>query len=315
MRRTLGRLALIAIALLAVAAIYAYRQVATIEAERVTDDVHVLFGLGGNVGVLATESGAVIVDSMTFRMQGTQIREIAEKLGRGPTQALINTHYHRDHTHGNPAFAPGTRVVTTQRTRDYLLHFDAPYWDGAAAGTLPNETFETVHELKVGGKTIRLQYLGRGHTGGDLVVLFVEDRVLHTGDLVFNGRYPNIDLEAGGSVREWIATLDRVMALDFDRVIPGHGPVTDREGVRAFQGFLRELWTLAESAARDGKSLEETLKLAGLTADAGYQTIGVPFVFKLDRSFVIRRAWEEATGAVAPAEVPVAPVNGIGGAS
>ena len=84
MRRTLGRLALIAIALLGVGAIYAYRQVATIDAERVTDDVHVLFGLGGNVGVLATERGAVIVDSMTFRMQGAQIREIAEKLGARP---------------------------------------------------------------------------------------------------------------------------------------------------------------------------------------------------------------------------------------
>jgi glyoxylase-like metal-dependent hydrolase (beta-lactamase superfamily II) len=315
MRRVLGRLALIGLVLLGVGAIYLYRQVATIDAERVTDDVHVLIGLGGNVGVLATQRGAVVVDSMTFRMQGAQIREIAEKLGRGPIQALINTHYHRDHTHGNPAFAPGTKVVATQRTRDYLLHFDAPYWDGAAAGTLPNETFEAAHELKVGGKTIRLQYLGRGQTGGDLVVLFVEDRVLHTGDLVFNGRYPNIDLEAGGSVREWIATLDRVMALDFDRVIPGHGPVTDREGIRAFQNFLRELWSLAESAARDGKSLEETLKLPGLTADAGYPTIGVPFVFKRDRSFVIRRAWEEATGAVAAAQVPVAPVAGKGGAS
>jgi cyclase len=315
MRRTLGRVALIGIALLGVGVIYAYRQVTSLEVERVTDDVHVLFGVGGNVGVLATERGAVIVDSMTFRMQGARIREIAEKIGGGPVQAIINTHYHRDHTHGNPAFPPGTKVVATQRTRDYLLHFDAPYWDGASAGTLPNETFEEAHELKVGGKTIRLQHLGRGHTGGDLVVLFVEDRVLHTGDLVFNGRYPNIDLEAGGSLREWDATLDRVMALDFDRVIPGHGPVTDREGIRAFQRFLRELWSFAETAAREGKSLEETLKLPGFTADAGYETIGVPFVFKLDRGFVIRRAWEEATGAVGAEQVPVRPLEGKGGES
>ena len=310
MRRTLGRVALIGIALLGVGVIYAYRQVTSLEVERVTDDVHVLFGAGGNVGVLATERGAVIVDSLTFRMQGAHIREIAEKIGGGPVQAIINTHYHRDHTHGNPAFAAGTKVVATQRTRDYLLHFDAPYWSGAAAGTLPNETFEATHELKVGGKTLRLEYLGRGHTGGDLVVLFVEDRVLHTGDLVFNGSYPRIDLEAGGSLREWDATLDRVMALDFDRVIPGHGPVTDREGIRAFQRFLRELWSLAETAAREGKSLEETLKLPGLTADAGYQTVGIPLVFKRDRSSVIRRAWEEATGAVGAAQVPVRPVEG-----
>lgn len=315
MRRILGRIALVLVGLLAIGAIYAYQQVTSIEVERVTDDVNVLFGLGGNVGVLATERGAVIVDSMTFRMQGAQIREVAEKIGRGPTQAIINTHYHRDHTHGNPAFASGTKVLATQRTLDYLLHFDASYWEGGASGTLPNQTFEDAHELSVGGKTVRLQHLGRGHTGGDLVVLFVEDRVLHTGDLFSNGRYPNIDLEAGGSVREWDATLDRVMALDFDRVIPGHGPVTDREGLRAFQRFLREVWSLAEQGAREGKSLAETQALPGLTADAGYQAIGVPLVFRIDRDFVIRRAWEEATGAATAEQVPVHPVETKGRSS
>jgi glyoxylase-like metal-dependent hydrolase (beta-lactamase superfamily II) len=309
MRRLLGRIALVLVVVIGTLAIYAYQQVGSLESERVTDDVHVLFGLGGNVGVLATARGAVVVDTMTFRMQGARIRELAEKLGRGPTQAIVNTHYHIDHSHGNPGFASGTKVVSTQRTRDYLLHFDAAYWDGDAAGTVPNETFDAVHELSVGGKTVRLQHLGRGHTGGDLVALFVEDRVLHTGDLFFNGRYPNIDLEAGGSVREWIETLDRVMALDFDRVIPGHGPVTDREGIRAFQGFLRELWNVAETGAREKKSLAETAALPGLTADAGYGVISVPLVFRLDREFVIRRAWQEATGAVSPVAVPVAPVG------
>lgn len=310
MRRVLVRIALVLVGLLAIGAIYAYQQVTSLEVERVTDDVHVLFGVGGNVGVIATERGAVIVDSMTFRMQGAQIREAAEKVGRGPTQAIINTHYHRDHTHGNPAFAAGTKVWATQRTRDYLLHFDAPYWEGGASGTLPNQTVADAHDLLVGGKTIRLQHLGRGHTGGDLVVLFVEDRVLHAGDLFFNGRYPRVDLEAGGSLREWDATLDRVLALDFDRVIPGHGPVSDREGLRAFQRFLRELWSLAEQGAREGKSLAETQALPGLTADAGYhQAIGIPHVFKIDREFVIRQAWEEATGSVGAEQVPVRPVE------
>jgi glyoxylase-like metal-dependent hydrolase (beta-lactamase superfamily II) len=309
MARWLVRIAVLLVVAVAGIAIYAYQQVASMTSERVTDDVHVIYGFGSNVGVLATARGAVIVDTMTFRMQGSRIRELAEKLGRGPTQAIVNTHYHIDHTHGNPAFASGARVISTQRTRDYLLHFDADSWDGDAAGTLPNETFETSHELAVGGKTVRVEHLGRGHTGGDLVVLFVEDRVLHTGDLFFNGRYPNIDLEAGGSVREWIATLDRVLALDFDRVIPGHGPVTDRAGLLAYQGFLRELWGLAEGAARDGKSLPETLALPGFTADAGYEVISVPLLFRLDREFVIRRAWEEATGAVAPVDVPPAPAG------
>jgi glyoxylase-like metal-dependent hydrolase (beta-lactamase superfamily II) len=219
---------------------------------------------------------------------------------------VFNSHYHIDHSHGNPGFAAGTRVVATQRTLDYLMHFDADYWRGAAAGTLPNDLFSDAHELRLGGKTVRALHLGRGHTGGDLVVLFVEDRVLHTGDLFFHRRYPNIDLEAGGSVEAWIQTLDRVLALDFDRVIPGHGDVTDREGLLAFQRFLVELWQVGRDAAREGLALEATLRTARLTQDAGYGVIGVPFVFRLDRDFVVTRAWQEATGAVVAVEVPPA---------
>jgi glyoxylase-like metal-dependent hydrolase (beta-lactamase superfamily II) len=292
-----------AIALIAsVGAIYAYQEIVSMRVERVTEDVHVIFGQGGNVGVLRTGEGAVIVDTMTFRLQGRRIRELAEDLA-GPPQAIINTHYHFDHTHGNPAFASGMKVVATERTLAYMDAFDASYWEGAASGTLPNEVFEDEHELRVGDKTIRLIRPGRGHTDGDLVALFVEDRAIHMGDLFFNGRYPNIDLEAGGSVREWAATLDRVFALDFDTVIPGHGPVTDREGMREFQHFIRQLAELGAQAARAGLSLEETQARALLDADAGYEVIAIPFVLRLDREFVIRRAWEEATGNVRRVEL------------
>ena len=91
-----------------------------------------------------------------------------------------------------------------------------------------------------------------------------------------------------------------MLALDFDRVIPGHGPVTDREGLRAFQGFLRELWTpggaggaRAEVARRRRSAMPRALGRRRLRRRSA-----IPFVFKLDREFVIRRAWEEATGAV-----------------
>ncbi len=304
MARWLGRIAAGLVVVLGAGAIYLYQRVTSLDSERVSDDVYLIQGLGGNVGVLRTDRGAVVVDTMTFRLQGERIRELAERLGGGPTQAVINTHYHVDHSHGNPGFAPGTRVVATLRTRDYLDALDAGYWEGVAEQTLPNDLFADEHEMRIGGKTIRSFHLGRGHTGGDLVVLFVEDRVLHTGDLCFNARYPNIDLEAGGSIPAWIATLDRVMALDFDRVIPGHGAVTDRNGILAFQGFLRELWSVGQQAAEAGLSLEETLTRRTLTTDEGYGVISVPFVFRLDRDFVIRRAWEEATGAVAPLEIP-----------
>ena len=288
----------ILLALVAGVGLYGLRQVSTITVEPVAGDVSMLQGAGGNVGVLRTPAGAVVVDSMTFRMQGEEIREKAEEIGGGPVQVLLNTHWHADHTHGNPGFAPGTKVVATNRTLGHLRGRDAGSWEGEAAELLPNETFDDSHELQVGGKTVRAVHLGRGHTDGDLVVLFVDDRVLHTGDLFFHRRYPNIDLESGGSIREWIGTLDRVLALDFDRVIPGHGAATDREGIRQFQSFLSQLWAVGEQAARQGLSLEETLRTANLTADAGYEAIHVPFLLNLDRRFVIQRAWEEATGAV-----------------
>jgi glyoxylase-like metal-dependent hydrolase (beta-lactamase superfamily II) len=304
MGRILWRSALVLALLLAVGAVWGYLRVTDLEVTEVGPNVHAIHGLGSNVGILRTDSGAVVVDTMTFRMQGVRVRRLAEELGGGPVQAIINTHYHLDHTHGNPAFPSGTRVLSTDRTLSYLRAVDAAYWEGEAAGTLPNETFQNQHELRVADKTIRLVHPGRGHTDGDLVVLFVEDRVLHTGDLFFNGRYPNIDLEAGGSVREWAATIDRVLELDFDRVIPGHGPVTDREGLRAFQRFMRELAAAGEDAVRGGWSLERMRSDATLEADAGYEVMEIPLVMRLDRDFVLKRAWEEVTGKVKPIVLP-----------
>jgi cyclase len=294
--RILGWLALLVLVLAAGASVYVYQGLSTLEVARVTDDVHALYGFGSNVGILKTRDGAVVVDTMTFQMQGREIRERAEQLGGGATQAIINTHYHLDHTHGNPAFAAGLKVVSTDRTLEYLRKLDAAYWEGDAAGTLPNDTFASERELQIGGKTIRLIHPGRGHTDGDLVVLFVEDRVLHTGDLFFNGRFPNIDLEAGGSVKDWVATLDRVLTLDFDHVIPGHGPVTDRAGLVAFQDFIRQLAQIGEEAARNNSSLADTQKAAVLDTATGYEVMSIPFVMRLDQDFVVKRAWEEATG-------------------
>ncbi len=154
---------------------------------------------------------------------------------------------------------------------------------------------------------MRVLYLGRGHTAGDALVHFVDDAALHFGDLFFHDMYPNIDLEAGGSLREWLATLDRALEIDFEHAIPGHGAVGTREDVVAFQTFLRALVDLGDRAEAEGWSLEQTqaeaerLGAEGL-GDGGYEPIGVPGLFYLDRAFVVRRAWEEATGAIPNSE-------------
>src|SRR6202035_5685976 len=86
-------------------------------------------------------------------------------------------------------------------------------------------------QVFVGGREVSAHHLGRGHTNGDAVILFPSERVLHTGDLFVNGSAPFIDYSAKGSLVKWDKTLDRVLQLDFDTVIPGHGPVTKKTGL------------------------------------------------------------------------------------
>jgi cyclase len=274
---------------------YVLVQARTLEVERLSDDLFVLRGLGGNTAVLRTDAGAVVVDSMTLQMQGQRIRERARELTGMDTTLLINTHYHLDHTHGNVAFEPGTRVLSTERTLSHLHALDAEFWQGDAARLLPTETFTDRMTLVVGGKTIELIHPGAGHTDGDLVVLFTDEGVLHTGDLMWNRYYPNIDLEAGGSVQEWVASLETLLQLDFIRVIPGHGDTTDRNGMRQFLALIAQLAEIARTAAEKGNSLEQTLQTDQLTADEGYEQLGMIIPLPMDREFVITRAWEETT--------------------
>ena len=188
------------IGLLLALGLYLLVQLRTLEVETLSEDLYVLRGLGGNTAVLRTGAGAVIVDSMTLPMQGKLIREIAKSLTGEDPVLLINTHYHPDHTHGNPGFEPGTRIVSTERTLSHLNALDSKFWSGEKAELLPNETITDRQTLNIGSKTVEIIHPGPGHTDGDLVVLLADERVIHTGDLLFYGYYPLIDLGAGGSV-------------------------------------------------------------------------------------------------------------------
>ncbi len=296
MDRFFRRLALVVLIGLAGLGGCVYNRLSHLGYESITEDTFLIRGFGSNVGVLRTSAGTVLVDTMTFPMQGKRIRELAERLTGQPVRIVISTHYHLDHTHGNPAFDPETEFVSTARTLANLRVRDGAYWEGDNERALPETTFEHEHEIKLGGKTIRLIHPGRGHTDGDAVVLFVEDRVLHTGDLFVNEMYPNIDLEGGASIERWIETLDRVATLDVDDVIPGHGMLADPKAIRAFQQYLRDLWSAAKGAADQGLSLAQTLESADLSAYSHFEVLSVPFVLRFDRDFNVTRAWEEATG-------------------
>lgn len=272
-------------------------QVRSLAVEKLSDDLWVIRGMGGNTTVLRTSEGAVIIDSMTFVMQGKLIRDKVRELTGTEPVMIINTHYHLDHTHGNPGFDPDTRVVSTKRTLSHLTVLDADFWQGEASQLMPKETFSDSLQLSIGGKTLKLIHPGRGHTDGDLVVLIEEENTMVMGDLLFNNYYPNIDLEAGGSVQEWSSTLDTVLESSFAQVIPGHGATTDRLGIQSYQRFVGQLAQIAINAVADETSLEDALKTDRLSADKGYQSIRFAGIsLGLNREFVLTRAWQEATG-------------------
>ena len=294
--KIVARVGLALLLLVVVIIVYLYSQLRSLTVEQITDDLYVLYGVGGNVGVLKTDVGTVVVDTMTFEIQGERILDKAQELTGAPVVMVINTHYHSDHTHGNPAFPTGTRVVATERTLHHLQVTDTDFFSGDAQALLPNETFTHFKKIQIGNKTLELHQTGRGHTDGDLAVLFVEDNVIHTGDLFFNHHYPNIDLEGGGSVQAWADTLTPLLQLEFDQVIPGHGPLSDRAGLIQFQQFMQQLAGIGLQAAEKNWTLEQMQTTDALTADEGYSEIFLVIPSGLDRQFVLTRTWEEVTG-------------------
>ncbi len=290
----LGGIILLALAL----AMLLWRWTLQFEQVAISEDLHLIYSkLGGNVAVLGTGEGAVVIDTLTLVTQGRAIRERAEALTGEAVEILVNTHWHADHTHGNPAFGPDIRVVSTARTKAILETLDADFWQGDAAGTSPNETFQDAHVIRLGDKTIELYWPGAGHTGGDLVALFREERAIHMGDLLFTDLYPFVDLETGGSVQAWSTTLDRVLELDFDHVIPGHGRLTDRDGLVRFRDFVAELAMLARTARQNAWTLEETIARSAFSEPAARQPLKIGPVTLVDREFAIQRAWEEVHAA------------------
>jgi glyoxylase-like metal-dependent hydrolase (beta-lactamase superfamily II) len=145
----------------------------------------------------------------------------------------------------------GVQVIASEQARRYM-----------ASGNLPGPptvTFDDRAFVHLGGKRIELYYFGRAHTSGDTFVYFPEHRVLATGDAFTEGRATPqlVDYQGGGSAREWPATLDAALRLDFDTVIPGHGNVTDKAGMLAFRDNAAQLITGVQQMMADGRTPEE----------------------------------------------------------
>jgi glyoxylase-like metal-dependent hydrolase (beta-lactamase superfamily II) len=213
--------------------------------EKVTANLYVIMGNGGNVAVMPTSEGVLLVDDK-FAQDAPEIMAKVRTISDKPVRYVINTHQHGDHTGGNEAMlASSAEIIIHKQARANMVAGKQP--------GLPRVTFSDETQVFLGGMEVRARYLGRGHTNGDAVVYFPSERVLHTGDLeMTTGGPPFIDYSAGGSLVDWDKTLEQALQYDFDTVIPGHGPVAKKADLAKWRQTIIALRTKSKAACAAG---------------------------------------------------------------
>ncbi len=224
---------------------------------KVKDDLYEIEGDGGNVAVYVTSEGVILVDDK-FEQDHEGIVAKVKSVTDQPVKYVLSTHHHADHSGGNARFLPTAEIISTANARANIVeHKQANAPPGVAPARV---VFTQECSVFLGGKEVRARHFGRGHTNGDAIIYFPALRTIHTGDMMA-GVTPLIDYSGGGSVVEWTKTLDQAMTLDFDTVIPGHGPVTTKAGLLAYRNNIEKLRNRAAALIREGKSQDDIGKV------------------------------------------------------
>lgn len=245
--------------------------------QMLSERVHVLFGAGGNIGLFIGDKRTLMIDTQ-FMPLAPRIERAITKLKDQNIGYLINTHYHGDHTGANAHFKDkGTLIIAHDNARARLA---APQTSGmtgrtiaaAAPNALPVITFSNQSSVYEDDEHIRLIHVDRAHTDGDTLVYFENANVIHMGDTFFHDRWPYVDLAAGGSVTGMIAALSKAIALidDDTKVIPGHGPVSNKTAMIKTRKRLLDI--VARAKHMRGKGADKAAFLASKPGAAYPQT-------------------------------------------
>jgi cyclase len=235
-----------------------------IKATKVGGQVYLLEGLGpefsgGNVAASIGPDGILLIDSK-FVQLAPKIQAALKSLTDKPVRFVLNTHLHDDHTNGNAVFGKSATIIAHDNARARLVkHGWGMEGRPVPEVALPVITFGDKIEVHVNGEDVRAIYLPRGHTDTDVAVIFPKSNVVHMGDDFFNGMYPFIDFDSGGSVKGYIAAVEKMVGeIPADaKIIPGHGPIGTPAQLRAYLGMLKDVSAGVEAAIKAGKTLEQ----------------------------------------------------------
>lgn len=242
----------------------------TIETVPVAGNVSMLVGSGGNIGVSAGDDGVLIIDDQ-YAPLSDRIRAALGELGSDVPQFVLNTHFHGDHTGGNAEFGGEGVIIAHENVRVRLAAGDAP------AVALPIVTYDDDVSLHFNGEEITLIHMPSGHTDTDSVVMFADSNVIHMGDHFFNGGWPFVDLDNGGTVQGLLNNVELALSWiqDDTAVIPGHGPLATKADLLNYYNVVSDTVTAIRVMKSRQMSLEEIVE-AGL--DPQYESWGQGFI-------------------------------------
>lgn len=240
-----------------------------------------------NAGLIVDGESTLLVDTLyDLRLTEQMLSEMRRAVpAAARIDTLVNTHANGDHCYGN-SLVQGARIVASERTAAempelppaamaalvkqapemgelgafFLSCFGAFDFEGIEL-VLPDETFSGELSMRVGSREVRLIEVGPAHTRGDTLALLERERVLFTGDILFNNAHP---IAWAGPVSNWIAACDRILAMDIDVIVPGHGPLAEQSAVGELKAYFEYLYEQARACHVEGMSTLEAARSMAL---------------------------------------------------
>ena len=237
-----------------------------VRTQKVADGVYMLIGAGGNIGLAIGDDAVFVVDDQYAPLTPKVLAAIAALTSK-PVRFVVNTHWHGDHTGGNEHMGQaGALLVAQDNVRRRLstqqvLAFFKDTVPAAPAGALPVITFSDTITFHINGDDVQAFHIANAHTDGDAFIVWRKADVVHAGDVFVTYGFPFIDLDSGGSIDGMIAGCDVLLTLGDDsvKIIPGHGPLSDRAAVREYRSMLKTVRDRVAQQKNAGRTLAQTL--------------------------------------------------------